>query len=240
VFYEKAVGVADGHFHTAPATSYLRIYAPTLGVGEDLSSFREMVVNTNKDHEPRRGLEIGRRGLSIRGIDVVKDAEGYIGTFEIGLNFLPVLENVKKNTGFELGAFADDDLMSRIANSLPHPDAERIISGLRNIETTDWKTLKSVTTPELFSSIKEISTQIKTISGIDYGIVLIPLKDYKGLNIGVIVAVQNFETYQKQMSAAIVRAISFSLLQVVVLCGVLLVMIKVMFVRPVSAEGSSQ
>lgn len=233
-------GVAEGQFHTAPATSFLRIYAPTLGQGEDLSSFREMVVTTNKDHEPRRGLEIGRRGLSIRGIDVVKDAEGYIGTFEIGLNFLPVLESVKKNTGFELGAFADEDLMSRIASSVPRPDAERIISGLRNIETTDWKTLKSVTTPELLASIKEISTQIKTISGIDYGIVLVPLKDYKGLNIGVIVAVQNFEAYQKQMSAAIVRAISFSLLQVVVLCGILLMMINVMFVRPVSAKGATQ
>jgi hypothetical protein len=233
-------GVAEGQFHTAPAISFLRMYAPTLGHGEDLSSFREMVVTANKNHEPLKGLEVGRRGLSIRGIDLVKDDNGYIGSFEAGLSFLPVLEAIKKNLGFELGAFADDDMMSKIATSLPHPDAERIIAGLRNIEATDWKTLKAVVTPELMTSATDVSTQVKTISGIDYGIVVVPLKDYKGVNIGAIVAVQNFNVYQKQMSAAIVRAVAFSLLQVLVLCGILIVMINVMFVRPIATQEASK
>lgn len=131
--------VAEGQFHTAPATSFLRIYAPNDGHGEDLSSFREMVVNTNKEHEPRKGVEIGRRGLSIRGIDLVKDAEGYIGSFEIGMSFMPVLENVKKNTGFEAGAFVNNEMMTRIATLLPTPDPERIVAEFRNTEATDWK-----------------------------------------------------------------------------------------------------
>ena len=82
----------DAQFHTAPAISYLRIYTPEVGQGEDLSSFREMVVSANKDHEPRKGIEIGREGVSIRAIDLVKDAEGYIGSFEVGMNFMTVLE----------------------------------------------------------------------------------------------------------------------------------------------------
>jgi methyl-accepting chemotaxis protein len=229
-------GVLNAQFHTAPATTFLRIYASEGESedesGEDQSSFREMVVSTNKEHEPRKGVEIGRQGISIRGIDLVKDAEGYIGSFEVGMSFMYILEDVKNTTGFEAGAFVDDALMSRIATALPKPDAERIVAGFRNVEATNWKVIKSIVTPELLTSTSDIKMELKTIAGIDYGIVIVPLLDYKGINIGSIIATQEFEAYQNQMNAAIVRAIAFSLLQVLVLAGIIIVMINVMFVRP--------
>jgi hypothetical protein len=225
-------GVLEGQFHTAPATSFLRILAPGDGRGKDVSSFREMVVNTNKEHEPRKGIEIGQRGLSIRGIDLVKDADGYIGSFEVGTSFMTVLESVKKNTRFEVGAFVNNDMISRIATSLPPPDAERIIAGFRNIEATDWNILKPIVTPDLLTSDIEVKMMLKTINGKDYGIVTMPLQDYKGDNIGVIIAAQNFDTYHNQMAAAVIRAIAFALLQVLVIAGVVIVTISVMFVRP--------
>jgi methyl-accepting chemotaxis protein len=224
-------GVLEGQFHLAPATSFLRIYAPEDGQGEDLSSFREMVVSANKEHEPRRGIEIGRQGISVRAIDLVKDANGYLGSFEIGMSFMTVLDNVKKNTGFEAGVFVDDALMSRIATLLPKPDSERIVAGFRNVEATDWKVIKSIVTPELLTSATDVKMELKTIAGSDYGIVIVPLLDYKGSNIGSIIATQEFEAYKNQMDAAIVRAIAFSLLQVLVLAGIVIVMINVMFVR---------
>jgi hypothetical protein len=225
-------GVSEGQFHTAPATSFLRIYAPEDGHGEDLSGFREMVVSTNKEHEPRKGVEIGRRGLSIRGIDLLKDADGYIGSFEIGMSFNTVLENVKKNTGFEAGAFANEDMMTRIATLISKPDNERIIAGFRNVGATDWNVIKAIATPELLTSATEVRMETKNIAGTDYGIVIVPLLDYKGSNIGSIIAVQVFDAYRNQMTAAIVNAIAFALLQVLVLAGIIVVMINVMFVRP--------
>lgn len=66
------------------------------------------------------------------------------------------------------------------------------------------------------------------------------MQDYKGINIGIIVAVKNFDVYQKQMSAAIVRAIAFALLQVLVLAGIIIVMLNVMFVRPAAAKESAK
>lgn len=225
-------GVLDAEFHTAPATSFLSIYAPQDGQAEDQSSFREMVVNANKEHEPRKGVEIGRQGVSIRAIDLVKDTEGYLGSFEVGMSFMTVLDNVKKNTGFEAGVFVDNDMMSRIATSLPKPDAERIVAGFRNVGATDWKTIKPLLAPELLISATDVKMELKTIAGTHYGVVIVPLLDYKGINIGSIIAAQEFEAYQNQMNAAIVRAIAFSLLQVLVLAGIVLVMINVMFVRP--------
>ena len=158
-------GVVDAQFHTAPAISYLRIYAPEAGQGEDLSGFREMVVSANKDHEPRKGIEIGRQGVSIRAIDLIKDAEGYIGSFEVGMSFMTILDNIKKNTGFEAGVFVDNDMMSRIATSLPRPDAERIVAGFRNVGATDWNIIKPLLAPELLTSATDIKNGTENHSG---------------------------------------------------------------------------
>lgn len=88
-------GVREGQFSLPPATSFLRIFDLT-NFGEDLSSFREMVLMANTRQEPQDGVEVGRRGLSIRGANVVKDDQGLIGVFEVGMGFSPVLENIKK------------------------------------------------------------------------------------------------------------------------------------------------
>lgn len=229
-------GVTEGQFHTAPATSFLRIFAPEQGHGEDLSSFRPMVVDCNRNHEPRQGVEIGRRGIGIRAVNVVQDAKGYIGSFEIAMSFAPVLENLKANSGFEAGAFVDNELMSRTATLLPPPEAGQVVAGLRLVATTDSKVLKEVATRELLTSVTNVRTLLQTTAGTDYGIAIVPLLDYKDVNIGAIIAVQDFDVYSKQMSAAVVRAVAFSLLQALVIAGILIVMINVMFVRP-SAAG---
>ena len=92
---------------------------------------------------------------------------------------------------------------------------------------TDWNIIKPLLSSELLTSATDIKMELKTIAGIHYGIVIVPLLDYKGINIGSIIAVQEFEAYQNQMNAAIVRAIAFSLLQVLVLAGIVIVMINV-------------
>ncbi|MCX7099374.1 MAG: hypothetical protein NTV43_15875 [Methylococcales bacterium] len=233
-------GVIDAQFHVAPATSYLRIYAPEAGHGDDLSGFREMVVSANKDHESRKGVEIGREGVSMRAIDIIKDEQGYLGTFEVGMSFMTLLNNVKKNTGFELGVFVDNDLLTRIATLLPKADAERIIAGFQNIGATDWKQIKPLVAPEILTQASDVKTELKTVAGLHYGIVTVPLLDYKGINIGAIIATQEFETYQTQMQAAIVRAVGFSLLQALVIAGIVIVMVNVMFVHTATQPDLSK
>jgi methyl-accepting chemotaxis protein len=229
-------GVTEGQFHTPPATSFLRIFAPDEGHGEDLSGFRPMVVECNRDHEPKQGIEIGRRGIGIRAIDVVQDARGYIGSFEAGMSFAPVIENLKASTGFEAGAFVDNELMSTVATMLPPPEADEVVAGLRLVDATDAKTVRAVATRELMTSTVNVRTEVQTKGGTEYGITIVPLLDYKGTHIGAILAVQDFDVYSKQEVAAVVRAIAFALLQALVVGGILLVVINVMFIRPAPVE----
>jgi len=232
-------GVREGQFHTAPATSFLRLYDAKAGWGEDLSSFREMVLATNRKQLPQKGVEIGRRGLSIRGVDVVKDAQGPIGSFEVGMSFTPVLENVKKNVGFDAGVFVDAKTFGEIATSLPKPDAEHLIGAYQNVEATNWKAVRPMVNGDLLNDAKDVVTRVQNVGGVDYGLVAMPLLDYKGGRIGAIVAVKSFEDYQTMQGGALVRAIAFGVLQALVMIGAMLVLINVLFIHPMAVAAAA-
>ncbi len=76
-------GVKTFVFHTLPATAFLRVHNPDKH-GDDLSSFRQMVVDANRDQVTIAGLERGRAGLSARGITPIFHNGEHVGSVEIG------------------------------------------------------------------------------------------------------------------------------------------------------------
>jgi methyl-accepting chemotaxis protein len=153
-----------------------------------------MVVVANQRQEPQSGVEVGRRGLGVRGVVRVSDTQGSIGSFEVGMSFKPILEGIKKVTNFETGVFVDEQLISTIATLAPKADNERIIGGLRNEDSTNWQVIRSLVSPDLLTKANDVTLKIQNINGMDYGIALVPLQDFKGKKIGVIVADRNFQS----------------------------------------------
>jgi sensor histidine kinase regulating citrate/malate metabolism len=232
-------GVREGQFVLPPAVSFLRIYALKDGHGEDLSGFRQMLLVANRTGEPQRGMEIGRRGLSIRAVYPVKDDEGLIGSFEIGLSFSSVLSQTKTNTGFDVGVFIDDKLMTEVAKLQPRPDSERIIGGYQAVEVTDWAALKPLLSPAVFAKARDVSTELLTVNGNDYGLVLVPVLDYKGERIGAVVAVRDFSEFQNQQRWALTGTVAMAGLQIVLLTGALLIVVNAMLLKPFAAIASA-
>lgn len=226
-------GVREAAFSLAPATSFLRLF-DLKNFGEDLSAFREMILATNVTQESQQGVEIGRRGLSIRGMTVVKDDQGVIGSFEVWIDFSTLVNAVKKISGFEVGVFVDDELMSSIATAFPRPDKDRIIGGLQNVESTDWAKIHPIITADLFTKMNDITYKIQTVGGVDYGLTIVPLLDFKGLEIGAIVAVRNFEIFRAQMEACFVNAVTSALGQAVILAAIVFVVFNALVIRPMT------
>ena len=81
-----STGIAQFQFHTPQAISILRVHDPDKN-GDDLSSFRHMVVAANQASIALSGLERGGDGLGIRGIAPVVDDGEHLGTVEFGLRF---------------------------------------------------------------------------------------------------------------------------------------------------------
>ncbi len=99
--------VRQFQFHTPPATSFLRAHKPEK-FGDDLSSFRRTVVETNRSRKPVQGLEKGVAGLGIRGIVPVFHESRHIGSVEIGLSFgEPFFRAFKEKYGVDLGLFLE-------------------------------------------------------------------------------------------------------------------------------------
>jgi hypothetical protein len=225
-------GVRECQFHLPPATSFIRMYDISAGHGEDLSSFRPMVLAVNRDKVPQRGIEIGRRGLSIRGIYPISDEQGHIGSVEIGLSFSPVINETKATTGYESAVFVSDKLMTSIATLIPRPDSERIVGEMQLNEATNWDFLRPLVSASLLAKGSDVIFESPVVNGISYGVVLVPMLDYKGQHIGVLMAARSFEEYQTQARWALVRSVAIASLQFILLAGVLLIVVNALLLKP--------
>lgn len=229
--------VREAHFHLAPATSFLRLFY-LKKYGEDMSSFRETVLITNQKQEPQSGVEISRHGLNIRGVVPISDAQGAIGSFEVGMSFNGVLDAVKQVTGFELGVFIDNDLMTKVATGLPAPESDRVIGGLRNESSTNWSLVRSLVSPDLLRKVNDTTLKLQKIDGVAYGIALVQLLDFKGKKIGVVVAGKSFQGLTSQANAVLINAMVISLFAVIILGGTATILFNGLLMRPMIAVGN--
>jgi methyl-accepting chemotaxis protein len=107
-YLKSEYAVRQFQFHTPPATSFLRVHKPEK-FGDDLSSFRLTVVETNKTLKPISGLEKGVAGLGIRGLVPVMQGDSHIGSVEFGLSFgQAFFDDFKTQYGVELALYIPD------------------------------------------------------------------------------------------------------------------------------------
>ena len=95
---KNAHGVRQFQFHLPPATSFLRVHKMQK-FGDDISSFRKTVTETNERKTRISGLEVGMAGLGMRGVTPVFHNGAHIGSVEFGLSFgQPFFDGFTENT----------------------------------------------------------------------------------------------------------------------------------------------
>ena len=93
------------HYHLAPGVSFLRVWKPEK-YGDDLRSFRHMVVKVINTGEPLAGIEAGRAGLAVRGVAPVKDSDGKIlGSVEVFISINDLAKIEAQNAKKEVAVF---------------------------------------------------------------------------------------------------------------------------------------
>jgi PAS domain S-box-containing protein len=94
--------VKQFHFHTKPATSFLRLHR-IYQSGEAMASFRQTITKVEETGEGVAGLERGTTGFGVRGVVPVFYQSEIIGTFEIGYSVeRPFLDSLKRRYDMNL------------------------------------------------------------------------------------------------------------------------------------------
>ena len=109
---KEAAGVVQMQFHLPPATSLIRIHKLEKR-GDDLSAFRQTVVDANTTGVSLSGLETGRAGIGARGVAVIRHAGKPVGTVEVGLDIgVSFLDGLAARSGnhFEFYLMPEGDI----------------------------------------------------------------------------------------------------------------------------------
>lgn len=102
---ERDFGAVQLQFHTPPATSFLRLHMLEK-FGDDLSSFRRSVVDTNTTRVAHRGLEVGVGGMGARGVVPIMLGERHLGSVEFGMSFgQSFLDDFKRDHGVDAALY---------------------------------------------------------------------------------------------------------------------------------------
>ncbi|OBQ46635.1 methyl-accepting chemotaxis protein [Halodesulfovibrio spirochaetisodalis] len=120
------------HFHLPNGRSLVRLWRKKqtkvngkwIDISDDISSFRQTVLDVNGSGAPVRGIELGRGGFVMRGLVPVKDENGKtIGSAEVLKNFASVF-NIAKQKNIPMMLFMDQkylNITTRLNNSTKYP-----------------------------------------------------------------------------------------------------------------------
>jgi len=183
---DETFNIPQYQYHLPPATSFLRLHS-TDKFGDDLSSFRFTVIQVNESQQPVVGLEVGRGGLGLRGIEPVFYEGNHIGSVEFGLNIdQELVANLKEEYG-------NDWRIVLTRNALSLATLEDI-AALQEGPSADLLVLASTIDdvfpdPEIYSRALDGERKIAQVSGAQnrkYSVTTIPLHDYSGRIIGTV------------------------------------------------------
>jgi methyl-accepting chemotaxis protein len=232
-------GVDQAQFHSPPASSFLRLNAPA-DFGDDLSKFRPIVVAVNRDQIPRKGFAIARSGPAIFGVVPMFDPqEKHIGSFEVGIAFDDVLDNLKNAYNIEMAVFIDETSLREFARGVDpgiFSDQKRVGKFIR-FHSTNAAVFQSLVADKDLNTTE--NTQFtREAHGVTYGVVLIPLRNGAGEVIGMVAATSDFGASRSSRRRAFVWQALIALFSIVLLAGVTLVIIRGTLLRPLEVITS--
>jgi methyl-accepting chemotaxis protein len=219
-------GIAQAQFHLAPAISFLRLNAPAQAGGEDLSSFRPLVVATNDDVTARKGLSVGRSGPGIFGVVPMHDAAGaHTGSFEVGIDFGTVLDKLKGAYGIESALFFDEKLLREVATGMPGDvlDEHNRVGAYLKIHSTHWALMQPLVQGQDLARVNGSDVQyLRSSHGTSHAVVLMALRNAQGVPLGIVAAGRDLGATQalatrSRIALAVAAIVAFVLLAVVTL-----------------------
>lgn len=235
---EPKYSIDQAQFHTPPGVSFLRLHLPEK-FGDDQTSYRPMLAEAHHEKSIRKGTAITKGGPAIFGIIPMFDDAGQLtGSFEMGLEFGPVLKDLKTAFGIEGAVYFEEKTLRDIATDIEpdvitpknrvgkyiryyatHPDLMGAIVSDRDVEITEAKRFE------------------RTLGRVPWGVQVLPLYNYANKQIGVVALATNFDQDKTLARRALVWQVLAAVVCLVFLAGVVLVTIRGVLLAPLGSLG---
>ncbi|OIQ49933.1 Methyl-accepting chemotaxis protein III [Pseudodesulfovibrio hydrargyri] len=195
------------HFHLPTARSLLRTWREKqakkngkwVDISDDLSGFRNTVIDVNRSHKPALGIEPGRGGFTIRGLAPVTAPDGtHLGSVEVLLGFDNILKTMEASGTIKALLYMDAGLLP-VTTRLQDPAKNPVKDGKYVLIYGQ----KNDAARQLASSgmlARGMQSPLVEVDGHD-GVAAFPVKDYRGKPIGTIVLSMDISSQQAMMSA---------------------------------------
>ncbi len=229
-YYKQQKGIIDNqlnmnlkvHFHLPPATSFLRIWNGS--GGDDLSSFRNTVLDISRKNQPISGIEIGRGGFVSRGLaPIYGDDSRYYGSVETLIPISSMLKVSKIRAEEEIALFMNRDQLE-IATSFKKrvakdPELKQKSQGRYIFNAESSSNFNHEYLDEQILTQGSNGTYVFEKDGFYHSI--FPVKDYSGAQIGVWVYQLNGNAVLDELHATIIQMIIFFIIMIVVVAGLI-------------------
>lgn len=228
-------------FHEPPGTSFLRVHHPEQ-FGDDLTTYRPLVVAVMSDHAPHQGAALSRSGVSVTAIVPVLAPDGqFTGSFEVGMEFGPMLDDLDESFGMVSSLFVLEAPLREVATSMDTSalDEEHRVGSYVRLASTNAGLTHALVGPEDLAHVVEPVTYVREANGVPYGVLLYPVTTATGEPLGVIASARDFSATRAAAGRSRVWQGLLALFAIVILWGAILIVVRGMLLSPARAIGQA-
>ncbi|MDF1881375.1 HAMP domain-containing protein [Sulfurimonas sp. MAG313] len=205
------------HIHTKDIHSFLRVWKPSKN-GDDLRSFRHTITEVKNSQKAFAAIEIGRIGMTLRGLAPILQDDEYLGSLEFILGFSPIITEAKKENSASALFLLKDQYLG-VAKSLKNaPTIDGYVLS-QDVKNSDMR---------LFNELKNIDLDFKSFTKTpNYFISKLVLRDFNDKDIGYLIMAKELNQVENIVDSALTN----SIIQIIaMICIDSMILLVVMFV----------
>jgi len=226
------------HFHLPNGRSLVRLWRDRnfvrsgewIDISDDISGFRQTVMEVNRSGRAAQGLEVGRGGFTLRSVLPIAGSNGdHLGSVEMLIDFEPIVEAAAAGEGQHLLLYMNQTLLS-IAQELTDPSAHPLIgSEFIRVSGPRDEALNDLITPAL---LRQGRTGLTVESAGRYSLAAFPVTDFAGQQVGVMAYVMDASEQQATMTALMRALMGVVTILMILLMGIGLLSTNVAVLKP--------
>ncbi|MFW6036795.1 MAG: methyl-accepting chemotaxis protein [Desulfonatronovibrio sp.] len=214
------------HFHLPNGRSLARLWREKnfirndkwVDESDDISEFRQTVMQVNQSGNPAQGLEIGRGGFTVRSVlPVVSSSGEHLGSVEMLIEFEPIVEAAAAGAGQELLLYMNHEFLSiaqRLQDESRHPVIDDKFVKVSGTDDPDINDLISA------SVLEQGQNRLTVETAGNYSLAVFPVLDFTGDQVGVMAYV--LDTSHEQ---TLISSLTMTLMGIMAVLLVLLVVV---------------